>query len=162
MKGLLAYFKEILYLLGDNRKKLVWLLSLFLVSSFLDIVGLGIIGPYLALVMNPSKMAEGRLGDFLVQMGITMPPKEVLIILGIGLVIVFFFKAIAAVYIYREILTYSRKCRVDLQGKLMQAYQQQPYIEYLQRNSSEYIKSIHDATAHFVSSVEGLLRMLGD
>ena len=44
------YLHEILTLLGDDRRKLPALVVLFLGASMLDLAGLGLIAPYIALV----------------------------------------------------------------------------------------------------------------
>jgi len=162
MRGILAYIREVIYLMGENRKRIAWFLILFLISSLLELVGLGVIGPYLFLVMNQNMMMDGVIGQWLSEVGVNVAASEALIIVSVLIVTVFILKMVAAVYTNWEILVYSRKCRVDLQGKLMQAYQRQPYVEYIQRNSAEYLKNIHDATGHYVSTVQTLLRMLSD
>ena len=43
------YLKEISFLLGNDRQKLFGLLLLFLISSLLELVGIGLIGPYLSI-----------------------------------------------------------------------------------------------------------------
>ncbi len=48
----MAYIREILYLLGDRRSKLLWLVGLFFVSSLLDLIGLGLIAPYMMLILG--------------------------------------------------------------------------------------------------------------
>ena len=50
MKAALQYLHEILTLLGDDRRKLPALIVLFLGVSLLDLAGLGLIAPYIALV----------------------------------------------------------------------------------------------------------------
>ena len=40
------YLKEIFELMGKDKKKLPWLLILFFFTSFLDVLGIGLIAPY--------------------------------------------------------------------------------------------------------------------
>ena len=47
------YLKEIFVLMGEDKKKLPWLLVLFFLVSFLDILGIGLIAPYVSMVMEP-------------------------------------------------------------------------------------------------------------
>jgi ATP-binding cassette, subfamily B, bacterial PglK len=162
MSGILAYIREVIYLMGENGKRIPWLLILFLISSLLDLIGLGIIGPYLVFVTTPNAMMDGMIGQWLSLVGVSNIKSDTLVIISIVLVALFFTKMVAALYINWRILVYSRKCRVDLQGNLMQAYQRQPYVEYIQRNSAEYLKNIHDATGQYVSAVQTLLRILSD
>ena len=56
------YFVEILYLLGDDRKKIKYLIILFFGISLFDLVGLGLIAPYISLIINPDFISEGLAG----------------------------------------------------------------------------------------------------
>ena len=60
---MIQYFREILYLLGDDQKKLPILIVIFFGASLLDLAGIGLIGPYVALVVNPDSLVEGRMHD---------------------------------------------------------------------------------------------------
>ena len=55
------YIKEIIYLLGDNSKKIPWFILLFISSSVLDLAGIGLIAPYVALITNPDLFLEGEI-----------------------------------------------------------------------------------------------------
>ena len=63
------YLREILTLLGEDRRKLPALVVLFLGVSLLDLAGLGLIAPYITLVMKPEALMEGRLGELLFYLG---------------------------------------------------------------------------------------------
>ena len=56
MKAALQYLHEILTLLGDDRQKIPALILLFLGASMLDLAGLGLIAPYIALVTQMDAM----------------------------------------------------------------------------------------------------------
>ena len=47
------YLTEIITLLGDERKRLPKFFLLFLLVSILDLIGIGLIGPYIAIVVDP-------------------------------------------------------------------------------------------------------------
>ena len=46
------YIHEILTLLGEDRRKLPLIIIIFLGASMFDLIGLGLIAPYIAFVMN--------------------------------------------------------------------------------------------------------------
>ena len=67
MQSLLQYLYQIKYLLGDDRRKISGLVFLFLLSSVLDLIGLGLIGPYVAIIANPSDIVEAQVvKDYLI------------------------------------------------------------------------------------------------
>ena len=156
------YFSEIFYLLGKARKRLPILIILFVLSSILDLIGLGIVAPYVSLVLNISPL-DGMLGDIVGIFGITKNHETILIILGLFLFITFLLKAIAVIAINWSIVSFSLNQQTRLRSILMNKYQNMPYIDYLTRNSSEYIHQIQNLTAQYSSAVVlPLLRMLSD
>jgi len=56
VKAALQNLHEILTLLGDDRRKIPKLVLLFLGASMLDLAGLGLIAPYIALVTQMDAM----------------------------------------------------------------------------------------------------------
>jgi ATP-binding cassette, subfamily B, bacterial PglK len=131
---------------------LPFLVFVFLFSSLLDLVGIGLIGPYIALVLDPEKI-----GSILVQVfdrtGLTIEHEALLPVLGFVLIGIFLIKAITSIGIQYLIFSFSNFQRVRLQIFLMQAYQYMPFTEYLQRNSSEYIYNIQSLTGNFSVNV---------
>ena len=65
MKSALQYLHEILTLLGDDLRKIPALVLVILGASMLDLAGLGLIAPYIALVTQPDSMTQGRLIELL-------------------------------------------------------------------------------------------------
>jgi ABC-type multidrug transport system fused ATPase/permease subunit len=158
---LTQYLSEILHLLGEDRPKLPWLVLLFLASSLLDLVGIGLIGPFVALVIEPRTL-DGTMGDVIVAMGLPREQRVGLILLGLLLVGIFLLKGIGAISIHRAIIHFSESQIVRLQSTLMQTYQELPYTEFLRRNSSEYVHAISGLTVCFGSVVQSGLRIVSD
>jgi ATP-binding cassette, subfamily B, bacterial PglK len=146
------FLKEILYLLGNDRKRLPKMLLLFLSISLLDLAGIGIIGPYIALVVDPTAIS-GSLGAVVKTIGFPHQKVPLLTTLGVALMIIFLIKTVLAILVHRFIIRFSLNKMGDLRSQLMASYQAMPYTEYLQRNSSEYIYSIHTLTSVFAGQV---------
>jgi len=156
------FLREILYLLGDEIKKFPWLVILFISSSFLDLVALGLIGPYIGLVVNPDSLVEGRIHDLVESMGLPLEQRPLLIWIGLVLISIFLLKAVVAIYINRSILLFSNRQVVRLKSFLMQAYQHMPYDDYLKRNSAEYIITIHNHTNVFGGVMTNGLKLISE
>ncbi len=54
----MQYAKEILFLLEDSKWKLPFIALLFLIMSILEVIGIGLIAPYAALIVNPNILIE--------------------------------------------------------------------------------------------------------
>jgi ATP-binding cassette, subfamily B, bacterial PglK len=155
------YLREILELLGEERRKLPWLVLLFLGSSLLDFVGIGLIGAYVALITVPDNLPEGLQG-FIAVLGSPRDRDSLFVFLGLILVAIFLLKTVAAIFCQRATLRFSQQQQVRLRSGLMQAYQRLPYAEFLRRNSSEYVYAIEGLTGDFAQVVHIGLRTLGD
>ena len=50
---MLKYLSEVLYILSGSRKNLILLLLGFVISSFLEAIGIGLLAPFMKLASNP-------------------------------------------------------------------------------------------------------------
>ena len=160
MKG---YLSETLHLLGDEKRKLPLMIVLFVIVSLLDLAGLGLIGPYIALVVNPLAYESGPWVEVFESLDVPRDRSSLLVILGLSLLGVFILKSLSAIWINRKIIYFSYNQKIRLSSHLMKAYQAMPYSEYTKRNSSEYIHTIHQLTGQFSNGVVlPALRSLSD
>ena len=143
------YLHEILTLLGDDIRKIPALVLLFLGASMLDLAGLGLIAPYIALVTQPDSMTQGRLSELLVQLNWGGDRQALLIWLSGLLVFLFHGKALVVLGINNLIIRFAQNQQIRLRSRLMHAYQHLPYQIYLQHNSAEYIHSVHQLIGPF-------------
>jgi ATP-binding cassette, subfamily B, bacterial PglK len=147
------YVNEIYYLLGKDTKKLPLLLLMFLGVSLLDIIGLGLITPYIATVVNPNIADTGFykiLNSFF-----DMPlNSELTLYLASGILfLIFLLKSIVIIIINYRITKFSQGQQVRLRSLLMRTYQNLPYLTYLKRSSSEYVYNIYNLVGQFSSAV---------
>ena len=162
MKSAYQYLIEILYLVGESRSKLPALILLFLFSSILDLLGLGLIAPYVSLIMNFENQNIDWIGNKIIALGLPMEQEFILIWMGVLLITVFLFKALTALYINHTIIVFSNMQEVRLKSYLMQTYQHLPYTEYIKRNSAEYVNAIIGHTISFRGALEMGLKTLSD
>ena len=162
MKSAYQYLIEILYLVGESRRKLPALVVLFLFSSILDLLGLGLIAPYVSLIMNFENQNTDWIGNKIIALGMPIEQEFILIWMGVVLITVFLFKALTALYINHTIIVFSNMQEVRLKSYLMQTYQHLPYTEYIKRNSAEYVNAIIGHTISFRGALEMGLKTLSD
>ena len=153
MKSDTSYFKEILYLLGKDKIKLPWMVFLFLCASLIDVIGIGLMGPYVSLIMDTSSDSSQEIIGLIEKTGIFFSQNELLTITSIILISVFFVKGIVGMLILKMIISFSYKQQVQIRTKLMFTYQSMAYETYLKRNSSEFIYAIQELVAIFSGKV---------
>jgi ATP-binding cassette, subfamily B, bacterial PglK len=156
------YISQVLYILGDDRRKVPVLLSLFLVAALLELVGIGLIGPYISLLVGP-QVLDAKVVVSLGELGLPDEQHALLMIFGYGLIVIFLLRAVLSILISYKVTEFSQHQQVRLRSYLMHAYQSLSYTEYIQRNSSEYIDSIQRLAGQFSYIVTwNILRTVGE
>jgi len=158
-----VFIRKVKFLLGDDFRKIPLMVCLFIFISLIDIAGIGLIAPYITLIVSPDRIIESDLYNLLLKFGLTRDMDELLIILSLFLFTVFVFKSIFGVLVNRVILLYCINHGVHLRSYLMESYQNIKYEEYIQRNSSEYIYHIQELSAKFShTTLQAILRVISE
>ena len=130
----------------------------FLILSFIEVLGISLIGPYLSLVFTNDSSFLVDLSEF--TSGYFKNDNEALIFLGFVLIMIFVVKTITAFFVNYKIIDFSRGLHLDMHTSLLKRYLNQEYIEYCNRNSSEYVYSLQHLVRSFCSdSVINLLKL---
>lgn len=159
---MILFIKQVLQLLDKDVRKIPLMICFFIFSSLLDIVGIGLIGPYIALLINID-VSSGYLGQAISFLGLPQEKEPLIKIIGYGLLLVFLFKAFIAIWVNKVIVKFSESQHIRLIKVLMSAYQAMPYPDYIKRNSSDYIYSVHQLSNQYANHVVSpLLRMTSD
>ena len=156
------YIHELLYLVGKDKNKLPFFAFLFLFSSLLDVVGLGLIVPYLQLITSPDNMSQGYLFEIQEIIFLYFPNSSAINTLGVILFSAFLFKSIIGIYIEKRLITFGERQRSYLQSKLMWAYQHMEFLDFLSKNTSYYINLINTSTYHHGSAVRTILKLISN
>jgi ATP-binding cassette, subfamily B, bacterial PglK len=150
--------RKILYLIDSTEKrKLPILVLLFLILSSVEIIGLGLIAPYISLVIGTGEV-NGLLENITPFLDLPQEKESLLMLMSVVLLVIFFVKSLLVIWVNKVIIFFSLRQRVSVSSFLMRTYQSLSYSEYLQRNSSEYIHNIQTLTSIFASTVLLLLR----
>ena len=150
----MRYIKEVLYLIGDDQIKLIGMIFLFLAVSLIDAIGLGLIVPYVSLILDPTIINDGLMKEFFEFSDFFYSSKNGFIVfMSLILVFIFLTKAVVGIWITKVIIYFSYKHQVRIRSQLMNSYQSIPYIDYIKRNSSEYIYSIHGLVGIFTGKI---------
>lgn len=155
----MQYLKEILYLVGNDRFKLPFLLLLFLIMSLLEVLGISLIVPYVGLIMDPDLINSEKY-SFFVSLFSVFQFQNILVPMGIVLVSVFVIKSLGIILINWIILKFCYSKSVSLKSILMKSYQEMPYVNYIEKNSAEYIYSMGLVDEFSIGTLSSILRMV--
>ena len=143
------YLKKILYLVGDDVRKIPWMILLFVCISIFEIASLGLIVPYVSLIVSPENVQDNYAYILISSIIDDRSIESLLIVFGCMLIVIFIVKATLSIIINKEILNFSNRKGAKLRRELLRSYQNMGYEEFLHRNSAEYIHSIQILATQF-------------
>ena len=153
----MQYFKEILFLLEEDKWKLPLISFLFLIMSVLEVLGIGLIAPYAALIINPNILIEKY--SFLEKFGIPIYSDSILLVMSMLLLSVFILKTLGLSLINWVIFSFCYERQIKIRAKLMRSYQTMSYIKYTQRNSAEYIYNMNVVSSFTQGTLVSVFRI---
>ncbi len=146
---MVKYFSKVWYILKGSRRDLPWLLLLFVLSSVLEAIGIGLIGPFLNLAQQPERIKEIPLLDWAYQQLGLQSSSEFIPILGLVIAVVFCIKSVLYFISERNIFRFSFNQKGKLIAKLLGVYLSVPYVFYLRKNTASIIKNTIVETNNF-------------
>ena len=146
------YLQEVLYLVGEDKRKLPFIFILFLLQTLLELLGIGLIAPYIALVADFENNSKA-FSNVIRTLNLPSSQMDLIVIIGVLLVATFALKILIAYIVNKKIINFVQEKRLDLSKKLMRKFQSLSYIEYTSRNSSEYIHRIQTLTYQYCEQV---------
>lgn len=139
------YLSKYLYVLKNRNRSLVLLLMLFVISSVFDLIGIGLIAPYIKIVNHPADME--RFSFWLkIRHFVGGSNQNMILILGLIIALSFFIRAGVSYKVQKSIVKFTFGVTAGLIERLMDTYQAMPYEFHIQRNSSSLIQVMIDHT----------------
>jgi len=156
------FFNKVFYLLDKDSKKIPQLVFLVLMLSMLDLAGIGLIAPYLSIILQPESFVQDYKNyDFILNNFKSF--EGLIIFFGVVLIIVFTTKTVGGIFLNKAILVFCYTQGVTLRTFLMSSYQNLPYEEYLERNSSEYIYNMQTLAEQYSKQIlQSILRIASE
>jgi ATP-binding cassette, subfamily B, bacterial PglK len=155
------YIQEYLFILDDQVKKLPVLISYFLVSSLLDILGISLVSAYLPILIGEVDSLPENIGRFFEI--VRYQPETGYIYFGLAIILVYLLKGLASYSIQKRIIKFSLDVELWLKNRLMNRYLDRPYEFFLHDNSSNIVNTIGVYTSTFqTSTVSQSLKLMSE
>ena len=154
--------KQIFSILAEDKKKMFFMIILTFIISFLDILGIGLIGQFIGLILNLDKLEGLNLSfnfyDYLKR----FDRDKVIILSSVGLFFIFLFKNIISVFIRWVIIKFTFEKKIFLQKKLLDYYLSLKLVDFTSKNTSELTETVYELSQTFVTALESFLRILSE
>ena len=90
MKTNKNFISKIFFLIGEDKKKLPKMVFSFITLSIFDLIGLGLIAPFISLILSSDNSSFDFISDFLTQLGIVINKQGLIILIGACIMTIFF------------------------------------------------------------------------
>jgi len=157
----MEYIEKIKFILGEDLRKAEFLVLFFILSSAIDLLGIGLIAPYIVILVDPNAFEQ------MVFLDEYFPSKNlkdnIVIIASIFLFLVFASKSVAGIYVNKIIINFGFIQAHRLRSILMRKYFLMPYIDYVKGNKADYIYNITQLTEQYSRGVlNSILRLISE
>ncbi|GHU87845.1 ABC transporter ATP-binding protein [Spirochaetia bacterium] len=148
-------------LTAAEKRRLVLVLILLLVIGFIELVGVGSLGPFISVVSNPQMIhTNPYLSSVYTYFNFTSDSRFIAAF-GIAVVIVLALSNFCLAAVNYIIMRYANNRRHSIAMRLLEKYLRQPYIFYLNAKTSELSRNILSDVGDFVNNVLlALLRLI--
>jgi ATP-binding cassette, subfamily B, bacterial PglK len=139
----------------DNKKALI-MLVLIIIGTFLEMLSLGLIFPAIQLVLNENFIYEY---SFLnnIKNNFSLTENSLIIFILLFLVLIFLIKNIFLILIIVFRAKFTESLRKKISKKLYSRYLSQNFNFFVNRNSSELIRNLHQEVPKIIQGIDGIL-----
>ncbi|QSJ19605.1 ABC transporter ATP-binding protein [Nostoc sp. UHCC 0702] len=149
---MLKYLVKVWYILKGSRRRLPVLMFMFCLSSMLEALGIGLIGPFLSIASQPDKIHKIGVLDWVYRQLDLQSNNQFIALLGIAIASVFCIKSLLYFLSQTYIYKFCFNQKGNLVSRLFAAYIMVPYTYYLRTNTANIIKNITYETMMFNST----------
>jgi ABC-type multidrug transport system fused ATPase/permease subunit len=140
--GAISKLKEIYSLLSSaEKRRLLLILCLMLITTIIEVVGVGSIFPLLQILSTPEKFAQGHIAAFFKDIGITST-TEISLFLTAIFAIFLVLSNLLTVFVMSESAKFAWTNWRNVSTTAFGHYLQQPYEFFLNRNSADLTKIV--------------------
>ncbi len=147
------YLSKFLYVISTRKIELLLLLIAFLAISMLDALGIGLVGPFIGLAVNPELIYQNSFLSRVYSSLNLNNTNQFIGLLGLVIIIIFYFKSFLYYQIQRYVFRFCFTQQVKLRLRLLRTYLALPYTFHLRTNSAHLVQSIINESQNFSYSV---------
>ena len=143
------FLSKFFYVTKGKHQAFLSISCLFIVSSIFEMLGVGLMGPFAAMVTDSKFITKTNWLNTIYQQLALDSAQQFIFYFGIFTVIAFYIKAALGFISQKSIAQFSHSLKGDLSSKLMKSYLAAPYTLHLTRNSANLVQSVVTFTDRF-------------
>ncbi len=143
------FASKFFYVTKGKHKAFLSISCLFIVSSVFEMLGVGLMGPFAAMVTDSSFIKNTNFLNTIYEKFSFESSEKFILVFGILTIIAFYIKAALGFMAQKAIAEFSHGLKGDLSTKLMKSYLDAPYTLHLTKNSANLVQSVVTFTDRF-------------
>ena len=155
------YYKNIKFLLGEKFKKIFPLSLLFLMTSVVDLFGIGLIGAYVAIIFDPTfinQLNPYQSLDFIKD----YHHAELIFFIGLIMIGIFILKFIFLLISNFFILSFATSEQAKIQKMLVKGMLNQSYENFLISSSGDNLSSVANFSGNYREVLQAILQIISN
>lgn len=138
-----SIFKKILKLLDEReRKRLYMLFGAMTISAIIEVAGIVSILPFLSLITNPNLINDNRILNWFYTTLNFQSTNKFLIFIGIMVLLILIVSNLLVIMTMWGVARFTNMRNFTISRRLLSRYLHQPYVFFLNKNTSELAKNI--------------------
>ena len=144
-------------------RKIIFIISIFLFSTFIDLIGISILYPYISLLLDTNANTENIYFKLFSFNFISEEQKSnKILFMGIILLFVFFVKFLIALMSNYIINKFSFEQVIKIRYILANKYANISYESFIKKNTSEYLNVLNNIAGDLNTVIISFLRIVND
>ncbi|MBS7340324.1 MAG: ABC transporter ATP-binding protein [Lachnospiraceae bacterium] len=146
----------------SDKVKIVFLLFIVVIGSFLELMGVSVFSPFIDVAMNPETASDGALFLLIRKLIPYQNTRQLLIIMAAAIIIIYVVKNIYIIAEKNAIYKFSYRIQRSISTRLLKAYMKEPYSFHLNKNISVLQRSMQEDTDQFTKGIIHIMEMIAE
>ena len=143
------FLSKFFYVTRGKHRAFGIISCLFIVSSVFEMLGVGLMGPFAAMVTDANFINQTSWLKAVYEKFSFDSTQQFILFFGIFTIVAFYLKASLGFISQKAIAEFSHSLKGDLSSKLMRSYLSAPYTLHLTKNSADLVQSVITFTDRF-------------
>ncbi len=145
-----------------DKIKILFLLVIVVVGSFLELMGVAIFSPFVNVIMDPSSIQESDLLRFLYERGGFLQSRDFLAAIAGAIIFIYIFKNVFIALERNWIYKFSYGIQKKISVRLLRSYIQEPYTFHLSKNIAVLQRSLQEDTDLFTKGIIHVMELIAE
>lgn len=161
IKTVVEIGKQIIYIMNSKQKKqVVMLFFVIIIGAMFETLSVSAVIPFMQAILTPSALGEKWYWAFFIRMFHLQTEYSIIIMVGVLIIAVYVIKNVYLTFSTYAQVRFKSQFQKNLSTKMLDSYMKRPYSYFLDVNSAQVLRGIHDDVGGVYTVLDSLLRIL--